>query len=79
MPIRPQNRWLYTIDWRELSGSIRLERATVRGADTAPPNVRAASLRPFELHHEHLGIVAVEAAVLDIDEAPDEVRRHAGR
>ena len=27
MPIRPQNRWLYPIDWKQLSDVIRFERA----------------------------------------------------
>jgi hypothetical protein len=27
MPIAPENRWLYPIDWRELSGLIRFGRA----------------------------------------------------
>lgn len=30
MPIRPQYRWLYPIDWRELSTMIRFERANGR-------------------------------------------------
>src|SRR5215207_7631398 len=30
MPIRPQLRWLYPIDWRELSAVIRFERAQSR-------------------------------------------------
>ena len=27
MPIRPENRWLYPIDWKQLSGVIRFDRA----------------------------------------------------
>ncbi|MEP9401938.1 hypothetical protein [Sphingomonas sp. VNH70] len=27
MPIRPENRWLYPIDWRELSAWVRFDRA----------------------------------------------------
>lgn len=27
MPIRPENRWLYPIDWPQLSDTIRFERA----------------------------------------------------
>jgi hypothetical protein len=30
MPIRPQFRWFYPIDWRELSAVIRFERAKSR-------------------------------------------------
>src|SRR5215212_10430401 len=30
MPIRPQFRWFYPIDWRELSVVIRFERAQAR-------------------------------------------------
>src|SRR5215204_1669108 len=30
MPIRPQFRWFYPIDWRELSSVIRFERAQSR-------------------------------------------------
>ncbi len=30
MPIRRQHRWLYPIDWRELSASIRFRRAKGR-------------------------------------------------
>lgn len=30
MPIRPENRWLYPIDWRQLSDWVRFDRA--RGA-----------------------------------------------
>jgi hypothetical protein len=30
MPINPQLRWLYPIDWRELSSVIRFERAHAR-------------------------------------------------
>ena len=27
MPIRAENRWLYPIDWQQLSGTIRFDRA----------------------------------------------------
>ncbi len=30
MPIRPENRWLYPIDWPQLSGAIRFGRAGSR-------------------------------------------------
>ena len=30
MPIAPENRWLYPIDWRELSALIRFRRAKGR-------------------------------------------------
>lgn len=30
MPIRPEHRWLYPIDWRELSSVIRFDRAKGR-------------------------------------------------
>ena len=30
MPIRAENRWLYPIDWRQLSDAIRFERAASR-------------------------------------------------
>ena len=30
MPIRPEHRWLYPIDWRELSAFVRFKRAKGR-------------------------------------------------
>lgn len=29
MPIRPQQRWLYPIDWQKLTDMVRFERAIV--------------------------------------------------
>jgi hypothetical protein len=40
MPIRPQFRWLYPIDWRELSTVIRFERAKSRCEHCGRPHGR---------------------------------------
>lgn len=40
MPIRPEHRWLYPIDWRELSASIRFGRAKGRCERCARPHGR---------------------------------------
>ena len=46
MPIRPDNRWLYPIDWRELSATIRFGRAGAKCERCA---------RPHRRHVAHLG------------------------
>lgn len=38
MPIRPQHRWLYPIDWPQLSAMIRFERAGGRCEHCARPH-----------------------------------------
>lgn len=38
MPIRPEHRWLYPIDWRELSAMIRFGRAKGRCEHCARPH-----------------------------------------
>ena len=38
MPIRPQYRWLYPIDWPQLSATIRFERAKGRCERCARPH-----------------------------------------
>lgn len=40
MPIRPENRWLYPIDWPELSSLIRFERAKGRCERCRPPHLK---------------------------------------
>jgi hypothetical protein len=40
MPIRPENRWLYPIDWQQLSDAIRFERAGSRCEQCARPHLR---------------------------------------
>ena len=40
MPIRPQHRWLYPIDWRELSASIRIRRTSDRCEGCGRPHGR---------------------------------------
>jgi hypothetical protein len=40
MPIRPQFRWFYPIDWRELSAVIRFERAQGHCEHCARPHGR---------------------------------------
>ena len=40
MPIAPENRWLYPIDWRELSRLIRFERARGRCEHCGRPHGR---------------------------------------
>lgn len=40
MPIRPDNRWLYPIDWPQLSASIRFGRAGARCERCARPHRR---------------------------------------
>ena len=40
MPIRPCHRWLYPIDWRELSASIRFRRAKSRCEGCGRPHGR---------------------------------------
>jgi hypothetical protein len=40
MPIRPENRWLYPIDWQQLSKLIRFERAGARCERCARPHLR---------------------------------------
>jgi hypothetical protein len=43
MPIRPENRWLYPIDWQQLSHVIRFERAGARCERCARPHLRRIS------------------------------------
>lgn len=38
MPIRPENRWLYPIDWRELSAFVRFQRAKGRCEQCGRPH-----------------------------------------
>ncbi len=40
MPIRPENRWLYPIDWQQLSDAIRFERAGSRCEKCRRPHLR---------------------------------------
>ena len=40
MPIRPEHRWFYPIDWRELSATIRFRRAKGRCERCARPHGR---------------------------------------
>ncbi|MYM00242.1 hypothetical protein GR702_21055 [Novosphingobium sp. FGD1] len=40
MPIRPENRWLYPIDWQQLSDAIRFERAGSRCEKSRRPHLR---------------------------------------
>ncbi len=40
MPIRRHHRWLYPIDWRELSASIRFRRAKGRCEGCGRPHGR---------------------------------------
>ena len=40
MPIRPENRWLYPIDWQQLSDTIRFGRAGARCERCARPHLR---------------------------------------
>jgi hypothetical protein len=40
MPIRPEQRWLYPIDWRELSAVIRFRRAKGRCESCGRPHGR---------------------------------------
>ena len=40
MPIRPENRWLYPIDWPQLSQAIRFDRAGARCERCARPHRR---------------------------------------
>lgn len=46
MPIRPENRWLYPIDWRQVSDAIRFDRAGARCERCG---------RPHRRHVAHLG------------------------
>jgi len=39
MPIRRQHRWLYPIDWRELSATIRFRRAKGRCEHCGRPHL----------------------------------------
>ncbi|TVV74250.1 hypothetical protein [Sphingomonas solaris] len=40
MPIRPENRWLYPIDWDQLSGTVRFGRAGSRCEACARPHLK---------------------------------------
>jgi hypothetical protein len=40
MPIRSENRWLYPIDWPQLSNAIRFDRASARCERCARPHRR---------------------------------------
>ncbi|MHA0337088.1 hypothetical protein [Sphingomonas melonis] len=40
MPIRAENRWLYPIDWQQLSGTIRFDRAGRRCEQCRRPHLR---------------------------------------
>ncbi|WP_242097969.1 hypothetical protein [Sphingomonas sp. CROZ-RG-20F-R02-07] len=46
MPIRAENRWLYPIDWAQLSDAVRFQRAGARCERCA---------RPHRRHVAHLG------------------------
>lgn len=39
-PIRPQHRWLYPIDWQQLTDMVRFERAKARCEHCQPPHGR---------------------------------------
>jgi hypothetical protein len=40
MPIRPENRWLYPIDWRQLSQTVRFDRAGAKCEGCSRPHLR---------------------------------------
>lgn len=40
MPIRPENRWLYPIDWEQLSASVRFKRARAQCDHCGRPHLR---------------------------------------
>jgi hypothetical protein len=40
MPIRPENRWLYPIDWEQLSASVRFKRTGSRCDHCGRPHLR---------------------------------------
>jgi len=40
MPIRPENRWLYPIDWQQLSATVRFRRAGARCEQCGRPHLR---------------------------------------
>ena len=40
MPIRPENRWLYPIDWRQLSHTVRFDRAGAKCEGCSRPHLR---------------------------------------
>lgn len=40
MPIRPENRWLYPIDWDQLSANVRFRRAGARCEQCRRPHMR---------------------------------------
>ena len=40
VPIRPENRWLYPIDWQQLSATVRLKRAGARCERCGRPHLR---------------------------------------
>ncbi|WP_236701769.1 hypothetical protein [Sphingomonas sp. Leaf30] len=40
MPIRPENRWLYPIDWRQLSQTVRFDRAGAKCEGCGRPHLR---------------------------------------
>ncbi|CCE98503.1 conserved hypothetical protein (plasmid) [Sinorhizobium fredii HH103] len=41
MPIRPQHRWLYPIDWQQLTDMVRFERAKGRCEQCSRPHGKA--------------------------------------
>jgi len=45
MPIRRQHRWLYPIDWRELSATIRFRRAKGRCEHCGRPHLETVKHR----------------------------------
>jgi hypothetical protein len=47
MPIRAENRWLYPIDWQQLSGTIRFERAGRRCEQCRRPRNISKTTRSF--------------------------------
>jgi ribosomal protein S14 len=40
MPIRPENRWLYPIDWQQLSHTVRFDRAGAKCEGCGRPHLR---------------------------------------
>ena len=63
MPIRPENRWLYPIDWEQLSQSIRFSRAGGRCERCARPHLQRVPHLGFHDHAMQALPVLPRAAV----------------
>lgn len=77
MPIRPQHRWLYLIDWQQLTNTVRFERAKGRCECCAKPHGQLIYhlggqevLQRFPFHLRYaIGSTALVLSALGVNQA----------